>query len=251
MRNTATGWTEPAPGVHRLDVAHVNCYLIEAEGGLTLVDAGLPRASRLLGALLKRIGAGVRDIDAVLLTHGHFDHVGMARPLAERGVASLVHRDDERLALHPYRYAHESPIWSYPLRHPRILPTVASMVSAGALRVKGVTAAPGVTDGEVIDVPGHPRAIWTPGHTNGHCAYLFEEAGVLLCGDALVTLDPYTGQRGPQIVAGAATADSTRALASLEALRAVDAGVVLPGHGEPWTEGIGAAVDMALHAGAH
>lgn len=237
--------------MHRLDAAHVNCYLIEAEGGLTLVDAGLPGSGRLLDALLQRIGARRTDIDAVLLTHGHFDHVGLARGLANSGVASLVHPDDARLARHPYRYAHESPIWRYPLRHPRILPTIAAMVRHGALNVKGVDAAPGVSDGEVLDVPGHPRAIWTPGHTDGHCAYLFEHAGALLCGDALVTLDPYTGRRGAQIVAGAATADSTRALASVEALRETDASLLLPGHGDPWTDGVSSAVDAALHAGAH
>lgn len=251
MNRSATGWTQPASGVHRIDVAHVNCYLIEAEGGLTLVDAGLPRSARLLDSVLKRIGARRSDIDAVLLTHGHFDHVGMARSLAGEGVASLVHPEDVRLARHPYRYSHEAPIWSYPLRHPRIVPSMLAMVGNGALTVRGVDAAPGVADGETLDVPGRPRAIWTPGHTDGHCAFFFESAGALLCGDAIVTLDPYTGMRGPQIVAGAATADSTRALASLDMLREVDDSILLPGHGDPWTRGAGSAIDAALRAGAH
>lgn len=251
MSRRAAGWTQPAPGVHRIDVAHVNCYLIEAEGGLTLVDAGLPRSARLLDSVLSRIGARRGDIDAVLLTHGHFDHVGMARSLAGEGVASLVHPGDVRLARHPYRYSHEAPIWAYPLRHPRIVPSMLAMVGNGALTVRGVDAAPGVADGETLDIPGRPRAIWTPGHTDGHCAYFFESVGALLCGDAIVTLDPYTGTRGPQIVAGAATADSTRALASLDMLREVDDSVLLPGHGDPWTRGVGSAIDAALRAGPH
>jgi glyoxylase-like metal-dependent hydrolase (beta-lactamase superfamily II) len=73
----------------------------------------------------------------------------------------------------------------------------------------------------------------------------------VISGDALVTLDPYTGHRGPQIVAGAATADSEQALRSLDRLAATGAGTVLPGHGEPWTAGVGTAVELARERGAH
>ncbi|WP_336645562.1 MBL fold metallo-hydrolase [Microbacterium sp. USHLN186] len=251
MGNRATGLTEPAPGVHRLDVAHVNCYLVRTDDGLTLVDAGLPRSARLLDTLLKRLGARRGDIDAVVLTHGHFDHVGMVRALVGEGVPAVVHPADRRLVRHPYRYAHEAPIWSYPLRHPQILPTMAAMAWNGALTVRGADVAASLADGEMLDVPGHPRVIATPGHTDGHCALFFEHLGVMMCGDALVTLDPYTGHRGPQIVAGAATADSPQALASLEALRQAGERILLPGHGDPWTGGASAAIDAALRLGAH
>jgi glyoxylase-like metal-dependent hydrolase (beta-lactamase superfamily II) len=65
-----------------------------------------------------------------------------------------------------------------------------------------------------------------------------------------VTLDPYTGLVGPQIVAGAATADSATALRSLDALAATGARIVLPGHGEPTRMGIRAAAEAARAAGA-
>ncbi|MFC7789725.1 MBL fold metallo-hydrolase [Microbacterium sp. MAHUQ-60] len=251
MDNRPTGWTEVAPGINRLDVAHVNCYLVAAEGGLTLVDAGLPGTAGLLDALLARLGARRSDIDAVILTHGHFDHVGMARSLREEGVDLLVHPDDAALVRHPYRYAHERPRWAYPLRYPRAIPGLISMAAHGALTVKGTSATPAIADGQILDVPGRPRVIWTPEHTGGHCAFVFEHLGVTMCGDAIVTLDPYTGRRGPQIVAGAATADSARALQSVEGLRSADAGVLLPGHGEPWTRGPDAAIAAALRIGRH
>ncbi len=68
-------------------------------------------------------------------------------------------------------------------------------------------------------------------------------------GDAVVTLNPYTGRRGPQIVAGAATADSERNLASIGAIADLGAGTVLTGHGEPWREGAAAIVAAARAAG--
>ncbi|MFD5214908.1 MBL fold metallo-hydrolase [Microbacterium sp. NPDC058345] len=251
MNTRPTGWTEVAPGVNRLDVAHVNCYLVVAEGGMTLVDAGLPGTQPLLDSLLKRLGARRGDIDAVILTHGHFDHVGMARRLGDEGIGLLVHPDDAELVRHPYRYAHERARWIYPLRYPRTIPGLAAMAWRGAMTVKGTAAAPGLTDGRTLDVPGRPRVVWTPGHTGGHCSFVFEHLGVVMSGDAIVTFDPYTGARGPQIVAGAATADSARALESVEALRGADVGLLLPGHGEPWTGGVGRAIDTARRTGSH
>ena len=65
----------------------------------------------------------------------------------------------------------------------------------------------------------------------------------------MVTLDPYTGEAGPKIVAGAATADSARNLASLDALAETGASTVLVGHGEPWREGAESAVSRARAVG--
>ncbi len=92
--------------------------------------------------------------------------------------------------------------------------------------------------------------IFTPGHTHGHCSLHFADRGALIVGDAFVMLDPYTGRKGPCIVAGAATADSQKAMASLDALAAVDATVALTGHGPPWAGSMAEAVQRARAAGA-
>lgn len=72
----------------------------------------------------------------------------------------------------------------------------------------------------------------------------------MISGDALVMLDSYTAARGPRIVAGAATADSPRNLATLEALAETGATTVLTGHGPPWREGAERAVERARASGA-
>jgi len=64
-----------------------------------------------------------------------------------------------------------------------------------------------------------------------------------------VTLDPYTARTGPRVVARAATADSERALASLDALAETGARTAFVGHGEPWTGGAEAACEQARSAG--
>lgn len=239
-----------APGIHLVQQANVNCYLIEDTDGLTLVDAGLPAMWRPLGHAVRALGRRPEDIKALVLTHAHFDHVGAARRLVERlGVPVYAHRAEHYLAAHPYSYAHENPRALYPLRHPAALPILGSMVAAGVFAVKGVRATAELTPGETVPVPGRPVVVPSPGHTHGHCALHLPDRDVLISGDALVTLDPYTGRRGPRIIAGAATADSGLALRSLDALAATGAGTVLPGHGEPWHSGVASAVEEARRHG--
>jgi glyoxylase-like metal-dependent hydrolase (beta-lactamase superfamily II) len=123
------------------------------------------------------------------------------------------------------------------------------MGAAGALWVKGVGDAQRFEPGATLDVPGHPRVVATPGHSDGHCSLHLPDRDAVIAGDALVTLNPYTGGRGPQIVAGAATADSRRALASLDPLAATHSRVVLPGHGPVWRDGVESAAERARAAG--
>lgn len=72
---------------------------------------------------------------------------------------------------------------------------------------------------------------------------------MIITGEALVTHDPYADTRGPRTVARGATADSERAMASLERLAGTGVGTILPGHGEPWTGGAGRAVQEARRVG--
>lgn len=240
-----------ADGVYRLQAGWVNCYVVVTSDGMTLIDAGLPGAWGALERLLESIGARPSDLDALILTHGHFDHIGMASRLQrEHGTPTVIHPADQPIARHPYRYEHQAARFPYPFRYPAAVPILASMTAHGALWVRGVPTSGTIVPGVAVEVPGRPVPVPSPGHTAGHCGFHLESAGVLLSGDAIVTLDPYTGRTGPRIVANAATADSAQALDSLDAFLAVDAQVVLPGHGEPWGEGVAAAVSTARRHGS-
>jgi glyoxylase-like metal-dependent hydrolase (beta-lactamase superfamily II) len=237
-------------GVHRIEDAYTNWYLIEQDGALTVVDAGVPTSSRSFHSALAALGRTPADVAAVVLTHAHFDHLGFAeRARAELDVPVYVHENDVPLTRLPRRYAFERRRSYYFTTQVRAFPVVASLLRNRAWWPAPVAQVVRYTGG-TLPVPGSPEVVFTPGHTLGHCALHLRDRGVLLAGDAIVTFDPYTARRGPRLVARAATADTERNLATLDALVETGAQTVLTGHGEPWTKGIEAAVDEARIAGA-
>jgi glyoxylase-like metal-dependent hydrolase (beta-lactamase superfamily II) len=239
-----------ADGIHRVDHALVNFYLVEDGGSVTVVDAGHPSSWGPLQEALGAIGRELGDVAAVVLTHGHFDHVGFARRAHEElGVPVLAPQGEEHLVRHPWDYDHErSRLW-HSVTHPQFVPAFLRMGLAGDLWVKGVDPTPYPHEGE-LDVPGRPKVVATPGHTHAHCALHFPDRGALIAGDAIVTFNVYTGSNGPQIVSRAATADSAQALESLAALGATGAQTVLTGHGPVWAGGAAAAAELARAKGA-
>jgi glyoxylase-like metal-dependent hydrolase (beta-lactamase superfamily II) len=241
---------DAAPGVHRIEDSFTNWYLVEGGDRLTVVDAGLPTSWRSFEEALSRLGRRADDVDALVLTHAHFDHIGFAeRARADLGIPVYVHEDDVPLTRLPRRYAFERRRARYFATQVRAFPIVAALLRNRAWWPTPVAEVVRYRDG-TLPVPGAPQVVPTPGHTIGHCALHLPDRDAVIAGDALVTLDPYTARRGPRLVARAATADSERNLATLDALAETGAGRVLVGHGEPWTEGAESAVVRARQAGA-
>jgi glyoxylase-like metal-dependent hydrolase (beta-lactamase superfamily II) len=241
-----------ADGIHRIEDANTNWFLVEEDGRLLVVDCGVPSSWDSLHDALGRLGRRPEDVEAVVLTHGHFDHVGFAeKARAELNVPVYVHENDVPLTRHPWRYDFSRPRSFYFATQVEALPIVAEFLRTRAFWPPPVKRVARFTSDEGLPpLPGSPRVVYCPGHTLGHCALHFAERDVLIAGDAIVMLDPYTAKRGPRLVARAAVADVERNLASLDALVQTGATTVLTGHGEPWTGGIEAAVAQARSAGS-
>jgi glyoxylase-like metal-dependent hydrolase (beta-lactamase superfamily II) len=242
---------DAAPGVHRVEDAFTNIYLVEEDGRLTVVDAGVPTSWELLVEAVRRIGRSLDDIEALVLTHAHFDHIGIAERIRrDLGVPVHVHENDVLLTRRPLQYGRECTPLRYVATKPKALPIIARFLRTRAFWPPPIQEVSRYGNGcKALPVPGSPRIVFTPGHTGGHCALHLPGRDTVIAGDALVMLDPYTGSTGPRIVARAATADSERALASLDALADTGATTVLTGHGEAWSGGVGEAVRRARAAG--
>jgi glyoxylase-like metal-dependent hydrolase (beta-lactamase superfamily II) len=228
--------TEIAPGVFRLGTKIVNWYLVEDGGRLTAVDAGLPGYARTLPADLAQLGFSVSDVDAVVLTHSDGDHTGMAAGLRAAGARVLIGAGDAATLAAPgpksgdaapARLARE--LW-----RPALWRFMVHMARAGGAHPPALDGVETYADGDLLDVPGRPRALSTPGHTAGHCSLLLADRGVLFAGDALCTWNPLTGERRPQLMPAPFNEDNAAARASLDRLTQVDARLLAPGHGDPW-----------------
>ena len=240
--------TEVAPGIHRLGNEVVNFYLVEEDRRLTLVDAGVPGFRGQLEAFLRERGRTVSDIGAVVLTHGHMDHVGLAEVVRQAGATVHIHEADAAMARDGVEQKPEGNPLPY-LRYAQAWKLLALFARSGALRRPKIAALSTFTDGQVLDVPGHPLVVHTPGHSNGHVVFHMPDRGALFAGDALCTWNPLTGRSGPQIMPGAFAVSLAGELESLDRIEGLEAGVVLPGHGDPWTEGVPALVARAREAG--
>jgi glyoxylase-like metal-dependent hydrolase (beta-lactamase superfamily II) len=239
--------TEVATGVHRAGSALVNWYLVEDAGKVTLVDAGLPGYWPQLDESLAAIGRSRGDVAGLVLTHGDGDHVGFGERLrTELGVPVFVHREDVKITTTwKQKRTEAGPGTLLELRRAPARRIVAEIARNGGLRVPSVKSVETFSDGDELDLPGRPRVVHTPGHTDGHCVVHLADRGVVFAGDALCTVNVLRGTTGPALMPPAMTVNTPQALASLDRIAALEADTVLVGHGEPWTGGAAAAVERA------
>ncbi len=229
------GATEVAPGVHRLGSERVNWYFVEQDGRITIVDAGLSGYWDQLEPALAQLGFGLDNVAALVLTHAHSDHTGVAGHLHERGVPVYLHADDHQLLqTGKESWKREGSALSV-LRHPRVWGFFWHMARNGALKPPHIDDPKSIADGDELDVPGRPRVVHTPGPTPGPCALYFARNSTLFVGDLVCTWHPVLGRLGPQVMPAAFNVSSAQSLESLQRLEGLFANVTLPGHGEPWT----------------
>jgi glyoxylase-like metal-dependent hydrolase (beta-lactamase superfamily II) len=231
-----------ADGVYRLGTNWVGWYLLDAGGAMTVVDCGFSGYFEQLPAALSELGRSLGDVDAVVLTHYHSDHVGSAERIRSEANAVVLAPSGDTEGVRSGKVPMPGGLLAS-LWRPMMMRYMAHAVRNGGAKVTPVEAVRPYGDGEVLDTPGALRAVHTPGHTAGHCSLLAEDAGVLLAGDALATISLVGGDAGPQLAPF--HEDAARARQSLSRLEGLSAGVVAVGHGPPFNGSPSEAVARA------
>lgn len=217
----------------RMRSLFVNLYLQGTGDEWVLIDAGLQGcADDIVQAAAERFGTGTSP-QAMILTHGHFDHVGAFPELFEHW--------DVPIYAHPL----EMPFLTGGKDYPEPDPTVGKGAMAlmafaypNAANDFGERVHPLPEDGSVPHMPGW-RWIHTPGHTEGHVSLFRDSDRLLVAGDAFVTVQQeslYAVMKQEQAVHGPPayfTPDWTTARQSVERLANLEPAIAATGHGTP------------------
>ena len=236
-----------APGVLGLRIVFVNVFgVTHPDGSWTLIDAALPGSAARIKSWAKEHFASPPN--AIVLTHGHFDHVSAAKELADEW---------------------DVPIYAHPLEFPYLTGQQEYAApnwkaGGGAMSLLSPTLPKGPIDlgQRLVALPGEGSELtlsqlpgWTllhtPGHTPGHVSFLRKEDQTLLVGDAFCTTKPesffqaalaqHTELHGPPAYF---TSDWAAAKVSVRKLAALEPRIVAPGHGKPLS---GPDVARGLH----
>jgi len=274
-----TDVTEVAPGVVRTQLpiqlpglGHVNCYVMEDERGIAVVDPGLPGddAWDALVDRIRRAGHATGDVHTVVITHSHFDHFGGATRLREESGAEILthesfraawtrsdpdeHEDSELLDINSPEEQREAIMQMFDERLPwggrRTPPppdAIERMRKMGRLSKQWhFTPEPSlaVADGQTVRLARREwSAIHTPGHTYDHLCLYDPENGVVLTGDhVLPTITPHISGMAPEADPLALFFESLRRMNDLG-----EVSVALPAHGHPFTDLGGRALHIMEH----
>jgi cyclase len=208
VRENVWVWTLGGDGVGTSYGA--NCVAVVADAGVVLVDPlGAPAHARLVETALRR--KTDRPVRVVVLTHHHADHTWGASHFVRQGALLLAHRAcRERMAA----------------EHPTLLATRQAQPEAAELLGEVALVLPSLTFDEGVGLHlGVEVEVWHPGHAHspGDAFLYLPEAGVAVCGDLVFSGYHFHYEH----------ADPTGVRQGLQALRALDAEVFVPGHGHP------------------
>ena len=237
-------------GIYRMSlptpflVGRVNCYLIEDEP-LTLIDTG-PNSGLALDQLeleLAARGHRVEDLELIVITHQHLDHIGLLEILVRRSGAEVAALD----LLAPYLAAFSQNMddddrFAEALMRSHGVPgdvVIALRAVSMAFRAWGCSAKVSrpVRDGDTLELRDRTlRVLHRPGHSPSDTVFFDERRAILLAGDHLIahiSSNPFVSRP----LGAAPDVERPRALIayidSMRATRELSPQLTLPGHGDP------------------
>jgi glyoxylase-like metal-dependent hydrolase (beta-lactamase superfamily II) len=153
------------------------CFLLADGDASVLIDTGLVGETILIRRLIRKLGLAPQSIKAILLTHGHLDHVGTLARLREwTGAKVFAHTEETRHVAGNYPYS-------------GVTRWCGRLEAAGRFlfRHRAGTIDEFLTDGQELPFWGGLRVIHLPGHTAGHCGFFSAKHNLLFSGDLMAS----------------------------------------------------------------
>lgn len=200
--------------------------ILDPERGHTLVDTGMPGMEGAIDAALAEVGASLRDIRQIIVTHHDVDHIGSLKAVVGVSGAQVWALEREVPLLQGDEWPQKRPPQQRidaMLADPNTPPHIQAFLQLPPITLRVDRA---LRDGEVLPLAGGVRALATPGHTHGHLSVYLERTGTLITGDAL-TSD--AGQLRPP--SERATPDLWAAGQSVGRLAGLDVQTIVTYHG--------------------
>jgi hydroxyacylglutathione hydrolase len=215
--------------IHTIPLGVDNCYILHGDGTI-LIDGGAPKKVKRFTDALKGLSMKPEDVRLIVLTHGHWDHIGSAEEIQEITGAPIALHRHERDCLEKPLILLPPGVTTWGNLFVRIMALFTPMIHVPATKVDMV-----LNDGEFslaeYGIPG--RIIHTPGHSRGSVSVLLE-SGDAFVGDLAMSGFPLRFTPGLPILAD----DITEVRRSWELLLDKGAKTVYPAHGKPFSADI-------------
>lgn len=189
--------------------------LVDDRGGIVILDTGLPVDGVRIRRKIMQLGAGPRDVQAILLTHGHLDHAGSLAELRAWSGAPVY--------AHPLEQVHLDGAFRY--RGLALVCGAMEAVGRVVTRYRPAKIDVPIADGELLPFWGGLRVVHLPGHTLGHCGFYSAKHDLLFSGDLWARVLMRT-QASPAIF----TSAPSSVWPSMQKARAMGARWIVPGH---------------------
>jgi glyoxylase-like metal-dependent hydrolase (beta-lactamase superfamily II) len=250
-------------GIHQLRiptpfaVGRVNCYLIE-DKPLTLVDTG-PNSGKALDELQRQLGEhghSIEDLELVVLTHQHIDHLGLVEIIGEHSGAEVAAIDVavRRLANFGEDAEREDEFAVELMRRHGIPENVVYALQSVSRSFRGWGAKANVTrplqDGEQLEFRDRTlQVLHRPGHSPSDTVFWDSDRAILIAADHLIKHISSNPLISPPLDgSGERTQALVTYIDSLRKTREIPAEIVLSGHGQPITDHVALIDDrLSMH----